>query len=319
MSVLHDQPLSGYSDADSARWWTPAMLIQALALAGLIAALYWHVLDGLVFKWKDNGDWSHGFIIPLFSLYYLYLQRDRMPQGLPSGGLLPRLAGAGLIVGAFFLYLRSTQVMQVYPTTLALVLTIMGAVLMTCGWPTARWSWFAVAFLLFALPLPPTIYERMTLPLRELAAHVSAALLSLLPEMQAEPRGTVVEYLYNGAFGTLDVERACSGMRLLVTMSALGVAMAFVNERPLWQRMIMILACVPIAIFCNIVRVTTTGFLIVLGRQELASGTPHMLLGLGMLLVAFALYGGISYVLSHLFVEAEAPPAQGVAVGASQT
>ena len=40
-------------------------------------------------------------------------------------------------------------------------------------------------------------------------------------------------------------------MRLLVTMSALGVAMAFLNERPLWQRLVIILACVPIAIFCR--------------------------------------------------------------------
>jgi hypothetical protein len=56
-------------------------------------------------------------------------------------------------------------------------------------------------------------------------------------------------------------------------------------------------------VFCNIVRVTTTGLFVVFGRQDLARGTPHMLLGLGMLAVAFSLYGGLSYVLNHLFVE----------------
>jgi len=68
----------------------------------------------------------------------------------------------------------------------------------------------------------------------------------------------------------------------------------------LWQRLIMILACVPIAIFCNIIRVTATGFLVVFGREELARGFWHTMLGLLMLFVAFSLYGAISYVLNHL-------------------
>jgi len=115
-----------------------------------------------------------------------------------------------------------------------------------------------------------------------------------------------VNTIYKGVPGTpLDIERACSGMRLLITMSALGVAMAFIHRRPIWQRMVMILACVPIAIFCNFVRVTTTGFLVVFEKDELAHGTPHTLLGIGMLFLAFSLYGGLSYVLSHMFVEGD--------------
>jgi exosortase/archaeosortase family protein len=94
-------------------------------------------------------------------------------------------------------------------------------------------------------------------------------------------------------------------MRLLMTMTALGIAMAFFNERPMWQRLIMILTCVPIAVFCNIIRVTTTGFFVVFDREELAHGTSHTMLGLFMLVIAFSLYGAISYILNHLFVEAE--------------
>jgi len=45
-----------------------------------------------------------------------------------------------------------------YPQQLSLVLTVMGVVLMACGWPMARWSWFAVAFLIFAVPLPKALY-----------------------------------------------------------------------------------------------------------------------------------------------------------------
>ncbi len=52
---------------------------QAAVLAILVAALYWHVLYVLVYKWTNVGDWSHGFLIPVFSLYYLYNQRHRLP------------------------------------------------------------------------------------------------------------------------------------------------------------------------------------------------------------------------------------------------
>ncbi len=281
----------------------PIVAAQVVILAIIFGLYYRHVIERLVFIWSDNGDWSHGFIIPFFSLYYLYLQRDRMPRGLPSDGTAGRLVGALLLLAAFALYARSTLVQQEYPKTISLVLTVMGIVLMVCGWPLARWSWFAVAFLLFAMPVPQRLYDQMTMPLRGIASNVSAAVLSVLPGMIAEAQGTVVEYVYQGRSGTLDIERACSGMRLMMTMTALGVAMAFVHERPMWQRMIMVLACVPIAIFCNIVRVTTTGLMVVFGQEELARGSAHMLLGLGMLFVAFALYWGMSYILSHLFVE----------------
>jgi exosortase len=123
--------------------------------------------------------------------------------------------------------------------------------------------------------------------------------------MLTEASGTVVEYSFRGRIGTLDIAQACSGMRLLMAMTALGIAIAFVSERPLWQRLTMILACLPIALLCNVIRVTTPGFFVVFGRDDLARGTAHQLLGLMMLAVAFTLYMTMSYVLSHLVVEGE--------------
>lgn len=287
-------------------WWTTAMTIQGVILVVIFGVYYRHVIERLVMIWSRQGDWSHGFIIPLFSLYYLYLQRHRMPIGLTDSGLTSRLAGFGLLLLAFFVFVYCTLVRIEYPKCIALVITVMGIVLMTCGWPWARWSWFAIAFLLFAMPLPERLYVQLTMPLRFIAAQVSAVVLTLLPDMEAEARGTVVDYIYQGRAGSpIDIERACSGIRLLMTMMALGVAMAFASERPLWHRLVMILCCVPIAVFCNIIRVTTTGFMVVFGREDLARGFWHTMLGLLMLLIAFSLYGGISYVLNHLMIEHE--------------
>jgi len=299
-------------------WWTRAMTVQAVILAVILGVHYRHVIDALVYVWGHNGDWSHGFIIPLFSLYYLYLQRHRMPLDLPARSRLAGVAGAGLLALAFGLYVYCTLAKISYPKSVALVISVLGVVMMTCGWSWTRWSWFAIAFLLFALPLPQRLYVQLTMPLRFIAAEVSAAILAFLPGMEAEAHGAVVEYFYQGKSQTLDIEQACSGMRLLMTMTALGVAMAFVSERPLWHRLVMILACVPIAIVCNMIRVTTTGFMVVFGRNDLAKGFWHTMLGLGMLMIAIGLYGAISYVLNHLFIEHEPDEAcerSGPAVG----
>lgn len=295
------------------------MTVQALVLALLLGLHYRTVLASLVNAWLTNGDWSHGFIIPLFSLYYLYMHRDRMPLALPDKAWSSRLVGAGLLTAAFALMMFSTLIMpQDYLKRVSLVMSVAGALMMVCGWPLTRWSWFAVAFLFFALPLPQEPYVAMTMPLRYIAAKVSALVLRVIPDMQTQAAGALVEYQYHNVSGTLDIEHACSGIRLMMTMMALGVAMAFVSERPAWQRLAMIISCVPIAIFCNIIRVTTTGFFVVFERKDLAEGHWHTMLGLGMLFIAFGLYGLVSYVLNNLVVdEPREQPVEPIAVGGS--
>lgn len=294
------------------------MSVQVALLAVVLIVHYRHVLYSLVYKWQNDGDWSHGFLIPLFSLYYLYLQRDRMPLGLVDRRAAARLVGAGLLILAFAIYVACTLARIDYPKSVSLVLSILGVVLMVCGWVWTRWSWFAILFLAFALPVPQRLYVQLTMPLRYIAADVSASVLNAgLQDMDAVPKGALVEYSYEGKTGSLDIEQACSGIRLLMTMMALGVAMAFVSDRPLWHRQVMILACIPISILCNIIRVTTTGFMVVFGRDDLARGFPHMMLGLGMLFIAFSLFGSISFVLNHLFVEDETDDRCSKATGGS--
>ena len=102
---------------------------------------------------------------------------------------------------------------------------------------------------------------------------------------------------------TLNVEEACSGMRSLMAILALGVAYSYLGKRPMWERVVMVASCIPIAIFCNAIRVTTTGLFIVHGRSDLASGTPHAVFGVLMYGIALGLFVLLSYVLGHLFIE----------------
>jgi len=92
-------------------------------------------------------------------------------------------------------------------------------------------------------------------------------------------------------------------MRLLLAFMALGVAMAYLHERPLWQRLVLVVSTVPIAILCNIIRVTITGFIYILIHPKYAQGVYHDMLGMAMLPLAFGLYGFLAWFMSNLFID----------------
>jgi exosortase len=126
----------------------------------------------------------------------------------------------------------------------------------------------------------------------------------MLSDLEASTSGVIIDVIYKGRnLEPLNVAEACSGMRLLMAFLALGVAMAYLHYRPVWQRIVLLACTIPIAILCNIMRVTVTGFIYVLIHPKYTQGIYHDMLGLAMLPLAFALYGFIAWFMSSLFVE----------------
>ncbi|MCK4997972.1 MAG: exosortase/archaeosortase family protein, partial [Anaerohalosphaera sp.] len=167
--------------------------------------------------------------------------------------------------------------------------------------------WLPITYLLFAVPLPDRFYTSITIPMRKLASQIATMLMNLYPNLEAEAKGVVIDVVYNGValVPALNVAEACSGMRLLMTFVALGVAMAYLHERPIWQRLVLLCSTFPIAIICNIIRVTITGFIYILGNPKYAQGHYHDGLGLLMLPIAFGLYGGLAWMMANIFVDDE--------------
>jgi exosortase len=148
------------------------------------------------------------------------------------------------------------------------------------------------------------MYVGLTLPLRKMASTIAATTMPIFaPGLHTEAQAVVIDYVMPGAPpSTLNVEEACSGMRLMMAFVALGVALAYIQQRPTWQRVVMMLSCLPVAIACNAIRVTITGLLHIYGYSSLAEGTPHALLGIATMGIALGLFAVIGYILNHLFV-----------------
>lgn len=280
-----------------------AARVQIFLVVVLLGVFYRGVIEhGMVSRWIHDGNWSHGWLIPVFSLYFLNTQRARLAKVVARPSYWGALV---LFVSLGMYFFGAWKIRATYVQTVSVVGSIFGVVLLLGGWSVMRIAWFPISFLMLAIPLPGMLYYQLTFPMRVFASKAAAAMMPLFVDgLHTEAQAVVIDYMMPGhAPGQLNVEEACSGMRLMMAFVTLGVAMAYLGDRSWWQRGIMIAVCVPTALLCNVIRVTTTGLLIVHGREDLATGTPHQLLGMLMLALALGIYSVVGYILSHLFVD----------------
>jgi exosortase len=283
-------------------WWSylgSAGVVKILALVGLLSWLYSAHFYRL-FKYWLRPDWSHGFLIPLFCLYLVHNKRRELLTGASRGSLW----GAVLMIVSVAAYVVSIYTKFGYPQPLTIITVIAGLVLLLRGWRTLWIALFPIGFLVLAIPPPERLYRAITQPLQQGAAAIATAVLNAMPGADVERAGINIAYfMKDGTYGSFTVAGACSGMRSLMAFIALGLAMAYFTPRPAWQRVAMAIVVVPVALFCNVLRVILTGAFQMHGQANLATGTPHTILGLLLFGLGFLIYMGVLWVLDHIYTE----------------
>jgi exosortase len=277
--------------------------IKILVIGGLFCYLFRSEFRLLVQDWLADSSWSHGFLIPLFSLYFVN-QHKREILNLQAR---PNYLGlVFLVCGILFYFFNLVSPSgYAYFRSLSILASLVSIVLFLGGWRLVKYTWLPIVFLVFAVPFPRRYYVSLTTPMQKLSASVAGVLLDLVGGIDATVNGIVIDVVYKGQRlePSLNVAEACSGMRLLMAFLALGVAMAYLHYRPFWQRLVLLASTIPIAIFCNFVRVTVTGFIYVLIHPRYTQGIYHDGLGIAMLPLAFALYSFLGWFMSRLFIE----------------
>lgn len=212
-------------------------------------------------------------------------------------GLGSLLFGLGLF--AYGIYPGQNQFVQ----GCAMILTLFGVVLMLTGWKVMRYAWFPIAYLICGIPWPALVYSYIASPLQTLAAKAAVATLRFTG-VHAYRSGTKINMGgITDEMRTLNVAEACAGLRSLMTFITVGVAVAFLSARPLWQKIIISASAVPIAVFCNMMRVAGQGLLDHYVSRQLSESFAHQFVGMVMLVPAFFMILAVGWVLDHLFVE----------------
>lgn len=255
--------------------------LRAAVLAGAVVAiligLYARVLPVWLEDLWSDPNYSHVYIVPIISGFVIW-QRRRQLAAFPIRGSwrgVPFiLAGvASLIVGDIG---AETFLMRT-----SLIVILAGLVLFHFGSAMLRALAFPLGFFLFMVPMPAIFFYAMTARLQNVAAESGAWALDLLG-VPILLDGNVIHL----SRLTLGVTEACSGIRSLITLVALGVAWAHLMVPRFWMQVVLVISVLPITIVANAGRIVMTGLV---GRSfgvEYAEGFFHFVSGWLVFIVA---------------------------------
>jgi exosortase len=272
-------------------------IIVGVVLTVLLGALYGDILIRMGTQWYDDPDYSHGFLIPFLSGYFVWERREKLRALSPR----PNVWGIGLLgLGLLMLVIGSLGA-ELYLQRSSLIVVLAGLVLLLRGRESLRVLAFPIVVLFFMIPLPAIVVNAVAFPLQLFAAQTATYCLYNfgIPVLR---EGNVI--LLAGT--TLEVAEACSGIRSLQALLALGTVFGYFSQRAMWKRWALVFLSIPIAIAANAFRVTGTGVLANYWGVEAAVGFYHTFQGWLIFVVAFLLLLGAGAILSRIGTRREA-------------
>jgi exosortase len=254
----------------------------------LLFLLLYAPLYPLLFEtWLNDSNNSHGLLVPIVSLYLVWLLRPRISTTEQTSSRV----GLAILVCSLVAYFVTYVADLTFPARVTMISTLAGLVLFNYGWKIFSMVLFPVLFLLFMVPVPDTFMNLVAFPLQLFVTDVSAHVIDWygIPVYQD---GNLLRF----ARYAFEVTEACSGIRSLVSFLALGALLAYI-ERDMWVKgVILLVSTVPLAIVVNLARVTGTGILANYFGPKVAQGFLHDFSG-------FVVFGcGIVLIMGELWL-----------------
>ena len=268
---------------------------QWIVVAAGTALLYNEILRKLIYDWSNNPNFSHGFLVPLFSGYVVWASRDKLAK-LPSK---PSVIGLVIILAALCQLVLGVLGTELFVSRTSLVLLIAGYIIYFLGWAHFRALLFPWLFLYLMIPIPAIIFNRITFPLQMLASELASFLLPLcgVPVLR---EGNVIHL----PAMPLEVAEACSGIRSLMSLTTLAIVYGYFLESKIWPRVFLALAAIPIAVAANALRIVGTGLMVQFWDPEKALGFFHEFSGWVIFIVSlvllFAVHSGMKTLVTVL-------------------
>lgn len=296
-SVALDAETEGVFFGLSTMAWVKIAIVTVLMVATFRFNLVRLWLKTNPFYGQPN--WRHSVLVPLIGLYYLFVHRDE----LLATKTYTAWSGLGILIAGILLFAYG-----IYPgqndfiKDIGMVVALFGVVTLLCGWGVMKIAWFPIVFLVCAIPWPELVYSYVASPLQRLAATVAVLMLKT-GGVDAFHNGTkIVINGKNNVWRTLNVAEACAGLRSLMTFISVAAAVAFLSIRPMWQKIIVTVMAIPIAVFCNVMRVSGQGFLD-RTNHEWSEGFAHQFAGVAMLIPGFFFILFVGWLLDQVFIE----------------
>jgi len=267
-------------------------LVLFVVLVLGIVGIYAGILQNLYLDWMNDPNYSHGLLVPIISGYFIWQERDK----LGKLEVKPATSGILLIVFALLVLFAGVAAQEYFSKRASLVFLLAGIILFLMGWQWLKTLALPVGFLFFMIPLPYIVYDALAFPLKLFVAKFSVISLKLMGVVVWR-EGNIIMFPQT----VLEVADACSGLRSLMSLLALGVALAVLSQDKTSRRVVLVLLTIPIAILTNMIRVIGTGFLAQYYGAAAAEGFFHEFAGMGVFVLAMVMLFVCSGVLRKIW------------------
>ncbi len=263
--------------------------------AAILAAMlwsYWPTFVDLYGIWRRNDEYSAGLLVPLLAAYIIWSWRrdlERVPirpavvAGIAVFVMAQLIRGLGL-----FLMFRSAE-------RLSIILSVVAITLLLLGWAYLRKLAPAWLFLCLMLPWPNRVQAALALPLQRWATTSAVFCLELVG-YEVVRDGNIITI----GDTTVAVAEACNGLRMITAFIVISALVVLLVRRPWWEKLLVLLSSLPIALLCNTLRLTVTAVAFMYFKGEHVEQAFHDFGGYAMMPLALAMVVGELWFLRRL-------------------
>ena len=257
----------------------------------LIGVIYHQSLAYMVHIWSADETYSHGFFVPIISLYLVWARRHRL-RDLNLGG---SWWGVPVVLAGIGLYFLGELATLYVVLLLSMWVVIVGLLLSAVG-PRGVWEiGFPLGYLLTMIPLPDFLYQGLSQQLQLISSALGVGCLQLVG-ITAFREGNVIDL---GPI-QLQVVEACSGLRYLFPLASLALLCAYLFKDRMWKRVVLFLSSFPISVFLNGFRIGMIGVLVEFYGLGSAEGFYHLFEGWLLFVVSLVLLLAEMWLLARI-------------------
>jgi exosortase len=273
-------------------------VLTYFASALVLTAFIWCYRSGLADLWnlwRRSDEYSSGLLVPFLAVYILWSRRHAIAQCPVRPSMWGLLAFAGAqavrLLGLFLMYGSAERA--------SIVLSIAAIVLLLFGWPIFRKVFTVLLFLCLILPWPNIIQYSVGLHLQGWATSSAVFCLEMVG-YEVIQEGNIIHI---GAT-SVEVAYACNGLRMITAFFVISGLVVLLVNRAWWEKLIVLVSSLPIALLCNTVRLAVTAIALTRLSGQFWHDIFHDFGGYAMMPLALAAVVGELWLLTRL----TAPP-----------
>jgi len=247
------------------------------------------IFGWIAMQWRAE-DFSNNWLMIVFAGFVVWRERKEYQATEKH----PSYLGMTVALGALALHILAHRSQLPRISLLTVTLLFWGCCYAIWGWKIARRLLFPVGYVMLCF----SSYHLMhfTMRLRLIATALAELFLQGI-NIATVRQGTILYSSAGGGF-QFDVADACSGLRSLITMTALAAPYAYFTMKGTWRKWTLFLLSVPLAMLANTLRIFTLGVVAEWIGMKLAMSLYHDASGFIVFMFSIGLLIGTGNLLS---------------------